>query len=140
MREMRRATTVSWPGRPWEGLLGDTLGCSNIDAVSGYVTVTARSWNSLAADLAPGRCTARPSPGVPGTCQRVVPHPERPHQPLLPGKEQANAAPRKVRARVEQVIGRMKYDKALRDCGQRGEGPHLAVQAVALMHDLALAS
>ncbi len=67
----------------------------------------------------------------------VVPHRKRPHRPLLPGD---NAAHRKVRARVEHVIGRMKNYKILRDCRRRGDGLHHAVQAVALMHNLALAS
>lgn len=72
-------------------------------------------------------------------CGMVVPHRKRPHRPLLPGEEEDNAAHRKVRARVEHVIGRMKNYKILRDCQQRGEGLHHAVQAVALMHNLALA-
>lgn len=45
-----------------------------------------------------------------------------------------------VRARVEHVIGRMKNYKMLRDCRQRGDGLHHAVQAVAHMYNLALAS
>ncbi|TXS51995.1 hypothetical protein EAO75_09275 [Streptomyces sp. uw30] len=64
----------------------------------------------------------------------------RPHRPLLAGEEDDNAAHRKVRARVEHVIGRMKNYKILRDCRQRGDGLHHAVQAVAHMHNLALAS
>ncbi|WUQ66990.1 hypothetical protein OG791_48380 [Streptomyces canus] len=68
------------------------------------------------------------------------PHRKRPHRPLLPGEEEDNAAHRKVRARVEHVIGRMKNYKILRDCRQRGDGLHNAVQAVAHMHNLALAS
>ncbi len=56
----------------------------------------------------------------------------------LPGSH--NAAHRKVRARVEHVIGRMKNYKILRDCRQNGNGLHHAVQAVAHMHNLALAS
>lgn len=61
-------------------------------------------------------------------------------RPLLPGEENDNAAHRKVRARVEHVIGRMKNCKILRDCRQRGDGLHHAVQAVAHLHNLALAS
>ncbi|MER6221120.1 transposase family protein [Streptomyces sp900105755] len=73
-------------------------------------------------------------------CGMVVPHRKRPHRPLLPGEEEDNAAHRKVRARVEHVIGRMKNYKILRDCRQRGNGLHHAVQAVTHMHNLALAS
>ncbi|WP_327351289.1 transposase family protein [Streptomyces sp. NBC_01304] len=70
----------------------------------------------------------------------VIPHRKRPRRSLLPGEEADNAAHRKVRARVEHVIGRMKNYKILRDCRQRGNGLHHAVQAVAHMHNLALAS
>lgn len=73
-------------------------------------------------------------------CGMVVPHRKRPHRALLPGEEEDNVAHRKVRARVEHVIGRMKNYKILRDCRQRGDGLHHAVQAVAHMHNLALAS
>ncbi|EFL39106.1 transposase [Streptomyces griseoflavus Tu4000] len=47
---------------------------------------------------------------------------------------------RKVRTRVEHVIGRMKNYKILRDCRQHSGSLHHAVQAVAHMHNLALAS
>ena len=50
------------------------------------------------------------------------------------------SSPCKIRARVEHVIGRMKNYKILRDCRQRGDGLHHAVQAVARMHNLALAA
>ncbi|MFM9613014.1 transposase family protein [Streptomyces niveiscabiei] len=73
-------------------------------------------------------------------CGMVTPHRKRPRRALLPGEEEDNAAHRKVRARVEHVIGRMKNYKILRDCRQRGDGLHHAVQAVAHMHNLALAS
>ncbi|MGI5380567.1 transposase family protein [Streptomyces sp. CA-251387] len=70
----------------------------------------------------------------------IVPHRKRPGRPLLKGEEEDNAEHRKVRARVEHVIGRMKNYKILRDCRQRGNGLHHAVQAVARMHNLALAA
>lgn len=73
-------------------------------------------------------------------CGMVVPHRKRPRRALLAGEEADNAAHRKVRARVEHVIGRMKNYKILRDCRQHGDGLHHAVQAVAHMHNLALAS
>ncbi|MEV7386467.1 transposase family protein [Streptomyces sp. NPDC091215] len=73
-------------------------------------------------------------------CGMVVPHRKRPHRPLLKAEEDDNAAHRKVRARVEHVIGRMKNYKILRDCRQHGDGLHHAAQAVAHMHNLALAS
>ncbi len=45
-----------------------------------------------------------------------------------------------VRARVEHAFARMKHYKILRDCRQRGSGLHHAVQAIAHMHNLALAA
>ncbi|WP_440556014.1 transposase family protein [Streptomyces sp. SCPE 10] len=70
----------------------------------------------------------------------VVPHRKRPGRALLKGEEEDNAAHRKVRARVEHVFSRMKNYKILRDCRQRGDNLHQAVQAVARMHNLALAA
>ncbi|MFJ6699885.1 transposase family protein [Streptomyces sp. NPDC091272] len=69
----------------------------------------------------------------------VVPHRKRANRPLLRGQEEDNAAHRKVRARVEHTFARMKNWKILRDCRQKGPGLHHAVQAVATMHNLALA-
>lgn len=70
----------------------------------------------------------------------IVPHRKRPGRPLLKGEEEDNAQHRKVRARVEHTFSRMKNYKILRDCRQRGDGLHHAVQAVARMHNLALAA
>jgi hypothetical protein len=70
----------------------------------------------------------------------IVPHRKRLGRPLLKGEEEDNAAHRKVRARVERTFARMKNYKILRDCRQRGDGLHHAVQAVVRMHDLALAT
>ncbi|CAL9643101.1 hypothetical protein SUDANB140_06405 [Streptomyces sp. enrichment culture] len=70
----------------------------------------------------------------------IVPHRKRPGRPLLKGEEEDNAQHRKVRARVEHTFSRMKNYKILRDCRQRGDGLHHAVQAVARMHKLALAA
>lgn len=70
----------------------------------------------------------------------VVPHRKRPGRALLPGEEEDNAEHRKVRARVEHAFARMKHYKILRDCRQRGAGLQHAVQAVAHMHNLALAA
>ncbi|BCL32166.1 hypothetical protein GCM10017557_70250 [Streptomyces aurantiacus] len=71
----------------------------------------------------------------------IVPHRKRPGCPLPKGEEEDNAQHRKVRARVEHTVSRMKNYKILRDCRQRGDGLHHAVQAVARMHNnLALAA
>lgn len=45
-----------------------------------------------------------------------------------------------MRARVEHAFARMKHYKILRDCRQRGNGLHYAVQAVATLHNHALAA
>jgi hypothetical protein len=70
----------------------------------------------------------------------LVPHRKRPGRALLNGEEEDDAAHRKVHSRVEHVFSRMKNYKILRDCHQRGDGLHHAVQAVARMHNLALAA
>ncbi len=70
----------------------------------------------------------------------VVPHRKRPGGALLSGEEEDNAKHRRVRARVEHAFARMKHYKILRDCRQRGTGLHHAVQAVAHMHNLAMAA
>ncbi len=71
-------------------------------------------------------------------CGMVTPHRKRPYRALLTGEEEDNAH-RKLRARVEHVIGRLKNYKILRDCRQHADGLHHAVQAVAHMHNLTLA-
>ncbi|WUH97700.1 transposase family protein [Spirillospora sp. NBC_00431] len=70
-------------------------------------------------------------------CGLVIPHRRRPGRPLLPVQQADNAEHRKVRARIEHTFARMKNYKILRDCRQRGDGLHHAVQAVAHMHNLA---
>ncbi|MFJ9899264.1 transposase [Streptomyces sp. NPDC091280] len=78
--------------------------------------------------------------GAYGGTGLVIPHRRRAKRPLLPVQEADNAEHRKVRARVEHTFARMKNYKILRDCRQRGDGLHHAVQAVARMHNLALAT
>ncbi|ROQ26036.1 DDE superfamily endonuclease [Streptomyces sp. PanSC19] len=70
----------------------------------------------------------------------VVPHRKRPGRALLPGEGEDNAEHRRVWARVEHAVACMKHFKILRDCRQRGVGLHHAVQAVAHLHNLALAT
>lgn len=69
----------------------------------------------------------------------IVPHRKRPGRPLLKGEEEDNTEHRKVRTHMEHVFDRIKNYKILRDCRQRGDGIHHAVQAVTRMHNLALA-
>ncbi|MEE1804510.1 transposase family protein [Streptomyces sp. JV176] len=68
----------------------------------------------------------------------IVPHRKRAGRLLLRGQEEDNAEHRRVRARVEHTFARMKNWKILRDCRQRGDGLHHAVQAVASTHNLAM--
>ncbi|GAA2639838.1 hypothetical protein GCM10010425_50340 [Streptomyces spororaveus] len=68
----------------------------------------------------------------------IVPHRKRAGRPLLRGQQEDNAEHRRVRARVEHSFARMKNWKILRDCRQKGDGLHHAVQAVATMHNLAM--
>ncbi|MGW3853031.1 transposase family protein [Streptomyces fagopyri] len=70
----------------------------------------------------------------------VVPHSKRPGWALLPGEEEDNTEHRTGRARVEHAFARMKHYKTLRDRRQRGTGHHRAVQAVAHIHNPALAA
>ncbi|MFE5808364.1 transposase family protein [Streptomyces sp. NPDC056491] len=69
----------------------------------------------------------------------IVPHRKRAGRPLLRGQEEDNAEHRRVRARVAHTFARMKNWKILRDCRQKGDSLHHAVQAVATMHNLAMA-
>ncbi|WP_405910203.1 transposase family protein [Streptomyces sp. NBC_00828] len=120
-----------------------------IDADTRLVVATARPAPGNKADAHVWR-----NSGLPDRCQGVtvlgdgayintglvVPHRKRPGRPLLAGEEADNAEHRRVRARVEHAIGRLKNYKILRDCRQHGDGLHHAVQAVAHMHNLALGS
>lgn len=45
-----------------------------------------------------------------------------------------------MRARVKHAFARMKHYKILRDCRQRGNGLHHAVQALATLRNHALAA
>ena len=120
-----------------------------IDADTRLVVATARPAPGNKADAHVWR-----SCGLPEQCQGVtvlgdgayintglvVPHRKRPGRPLLAGEEADNMEHRRVRARVEHAIGRLKNYRILRDCRQHGDGLHHAVQAVAHMHNLAIAA
>jgi hypothetical protein len=120
-----------------------------VDADTRLVVATARPMPGSTADAKAWRDSglAEPCQGVTVLADGayintglIVPHRKRPGRPLLKGEEEDNAEHRKVRARVEHVIGRMKNCKTLRDCRQHGDGLHHAVRAVARMHNLALAA
>ncbi|WP_406841506.1 transposase family protein (plasmid) [Streptomyces sp. AHU1] len=120
-----------------------------VDADPRLVVAAARPMPGTTADAHAGRTSglSRHCQGVTVlgdgaclTCEMAVPHRKRPGRPLLMAEEDDNAEHRRVRARVEHVIGRLKNHKILRGCRQRGEGLHHTVQAVAPMHNLVLAS
>ncbi|MFD4601872.1 transposase family protein [Streptomyces sp. NPDC058464] len=118
-----------------------------IDADTRLVVATARPGPGNKADAHVWRHS-----GLPDQCQGVtvlgdgayintglvVPHRKGPGRPLLAGEEAGNKEHRRVRARVEHAIGRLKQYKILRDCRQHGDRLHHAVQGVAHMHNLAL--
>ncbi|WP_370355060.1 transposase family protein [Catenulispora sp. EB89] len=72
----------------------------------------------------------------------IVPHRKRTGRPLLPAQETDNTEHRRVRSRVEHTFARMKMKnyKILRDCRCKGNVLHTAVQAVATIHNLAMAA
>ncbi|GHG63816.1 transposase family protein [Streptomyces griseocarneus] len=116
-----------------------------IDADTKLVVATARPAPGNKADAHVWR-----NSGLPAQCQGVmvlgdgayintgliVPHRKRQGRPLLPGEEADNAEHRKVRARAEHAFARMKNYKILRDCRQRGDGLHRAVQITAFCNTL----
>ncbi len=95
------------------------------------------SWHRCGRHQATG---PKPTTGGSRTCRprRQERRSSRPGRPLLRGQEEDDAEHRRVRARVEHTLARMKNWKILRDYRQRGDGLHHAVQAVATMHNLAL--
>lgn len=91
------------------------------------------------------RYTFRGGPCGPPSGRRALPLlglalAKRPGRPLLPGQEADNAEHPRGPARVEHTFARMRHYKILRDCRQRGNGLHYAVQAVATLHNPALAA
>ncbi|MER5799063.1 transposase [Streptomyces sp. RLB3-17] len=120
-----------------------------IDADTRLVVATARPAPGTRADAHVWRDSGLPqhcqgvtvlSDGASINTGLVVPHRKRPDPPLPAGEEADNAEHRRVRARVEHAIGRLKNYKILHDCRQHGDGLHHAVRAVTHMHNLALAA
>jgi hypothetical protein len=70
----------------------------------------------------------------------VVPHRRRTGRPLLPSQVDDNAEHHRVRSRIEHPFARMKSYKILRYCRYKSDGLHMAMQAVATLHNLALAA
>ncbi|MFG3155371.1 transposase family protein [Streptomyces sp. NPDC048219] len=96
-----------------------------------------KAWGESGAKAAVGKTPRSPTVDTQAP-DSSSPTANAPGAPLLKGEEEDNAQHRKVRARVEHTFSRTKNYKILRDCRQRGDGLHHAVQAVARMHNLAL--
>ncbi|MFJ9588186.1 transposase [Streptomyces acidicola] len=97
-----------------------------------------KAWGLSGAKDAVGNATVIADGGYRGT-GLVIPHRRERGQVELPAwKEDHMASHRKVRARVEHVLARMKDWKILRDCRLKGDGVFWAASGVAHMHNLAL--
>ncbi|KDN80587.1 transposase [Kitasatospora cheerisanensis] len=68
----------------------------------------------------------------------LIPHRRRPGQDLPDWQKVDNRSHRRVRARVEHAISRMKNWKILRACRRRGLAVYWAASGIARMHNLAL--
>ncbi|MFE7268229.1 transposase [Streptomyces sp. NPDC057592] len=69
----------------------------------------------------------------------LIPHRRQPGQAEVTGwRADHNRSHRKVRARGEHVLSRMKNWKVLRDCRRKGDGVFWAASAIAHMHNLAM--
>jgi hypothetical protein len=89
-------------------------------------------------DAAAGKATVIADGGYQGT-GLLIPHRRKAGQTDLPAwQQQHNSDHRRVRARVEHVLARMKNYKILRDCRRRGDGLYWAALGVAHMHNLAM--
>jgi len=67
----------------------------------------------------------------------VIPHRKKPGRDLMTWQEEHNTGHRRVRARVEHVIGRMKNWSILRNCRRKGQGVCFAARVIAFMHNYA---
>ncbi|REK91801.1 IS5/IS1182 family transposase [Streptomyces inhibens] len=98
-----------------------------------------KAWGRSGAKAAIGKTTVIADGGSRGT-GLVIPHRREPGQSEQPAwKEEHNTSHRKVRARVEHTLARMKTWKILRDCRLKGDGVHHAMLGIARLHNLTLA-
>ncbi|QMU76932.1 transposase family protein [Streptacidiphilus sp. PB12-B1b] len=68
----------------------------------------------------------------------LIPHRRQPGQDLPDWQKDHNRSHRRVRARVEHAISRMKNWKILRGCRRKGLAVYWAASGIARMHNLAL--
>ncbi|WP_432574035.1 transposase [Kineococcus sp. SYSU DK005] len=69
----------------------------------------------------------------------LIPHRRTPGEDLPGWKEAHNTDHRRVRARVEHTLARLKCWKVLRDCRLRGSGVQHAMSGIARLYNLGLA-
>ena len=65
-------------------------------------------------------------------------HKPRSGPPLAVWQERLNTVHRRVRARVEHALAHLKSWNSLRNCRRKRDGIWYAIQAVALMRNLAM--
>ncbi|MBM7173916.1 transposase [Streptomyces sp. G44] len=98
-----------------------------------------KTWELSDAKTAVGRTSVSADGGYRGT-GLAIPHRRAPGQAGLPAwKEEHNRSHRKVRARIEHALARMKAWKILRDCRLKGDGVHHAMLGIARLHNLTVA-
>lgn len=97
-----------------------------------------KAWEESGAKDAVGRTMAIADGGYPGT-GLVMPHRRRKGEEPADWQKTHNTSHKQVRARVEQVVARMKCWKILRDCRLKGDGVHHAMLGIARLHNLNLA-
>lgn len=93
-----------------------------------------KAWTESGVKNLVGRTTAiadrsYPSTGLP------IPHRKPSGGELCGWKKKHNHSQKRVRARVEHALARMKAYKILRDCRLRGDGVHHAMLGIARLHN-----
>ncbi|MBB5110144.1 transposase [Streptomyces spectabilis] len=97
-----------------------------------------KAWELSGAKDAVGKTIVIADGGYRGT-GLIIPHRREPGQAELSAwKEEHNRSHRKVRARVEHTLARLKSWKILRDCRLKGDGVHHAMRGIAHLHNLTL--
>ena len=76
--------------------------------------------------------------GYQGTRAHIPQRRRHKDEPLVDWKESHNASHRKVRARIEHTVAKMKTWKVPRDCRLRGTGSAEAMAGIARLHNLTL--
>jgi hypothetical protein len=96
-----------------------------------------RGWEESGAKDAVGHTMTIADGGYQGT-RLVIPHRRTKGKELSAWKEEHKCSHKRVRARVEHTLARMKGWKILRDCRLKGDGIHYAMLGIARLHNLAL--